>query len=101
MSVSAGRGPMDRTQEAALLRYRVMAYVVGIGLLVLVFVGVPLQYAAGEPAVVRVVGPFHGSLYIVYLITVADLVRRFRLSLGQLVGLIAAGFVPFLAFVVE
>ncbi len=78
-----------------------MAYVVGVGLLVLVFVGVPLQYAAGRPAVVQVVGPIHGFLYIVYLVTVADLARRFRLGLGQVIALVAAGFVPFLAFVVE
>jgi len=50
-----------------------MAYVVGVGLLVLVLVGVPLQYVAGKPAVVQVVGPIHGFLYIVYLMTVADL----------------------------
>lgn len=89
------------TPQAALARYRVMAYVVGVGLLVLVLIGVPLQYAAAKPAVVGVVGPIHGFLYIVYLLTVADLARRFHLSLGQVIALVAAGFVPFLAFVVE
>jgi integral membrane protein len=78
-----------------------MAYVVGVGLLVLVAVGIPLQYAADKPAVVQVVGPIHGFLYIVYLATVVDLSRRFQLSVGQMVALVAAGFVPFLAFVVE
>ncbi|MGA3353113.1 MAG: DUF3817 domain-containing protein [Acidimicrobiales bacterium] len=92
---------MDRAQHSTLVRYRAMAYVVGVGLLVLVLVGVPLQYAAGKPAVVSVVGPIHGFLYIVYLLTVADLARRFRLSLAQVIGLVAAGFVPFLAFIVE
>jgi integral membrane protein len=78
-----------------------MAYVVGVGLLVLVVVGIPLQYGAGKPAVVQLVGPVHGFLYIVYLLAVADLARRFRLSLGQVIALVAAGFVPLLAFVVE
>jgi len=78
-----------------------MAYIVGLGLLVLVLVGVPLQYAAREPTVVAVVGPIHGFLYIVYLLTVADLARRFHLRLGQVIALVAAGFVPFLAFVVD
>jgi integral membrane protein len=78
-----------------------MAYVVGVGLLVLVCVGVPLQYLAGKPGVVNVVGPVHGFLYVLYLISAADLARRFRLGLGQVVALVAAGFVPFLAFVVE
>ena len=92
---------MEPAQRSAIVRYRVMAYVVGVGLLILVLVGVPLQYAAGKPAVVQVVGPIHGFLYIVYLVTVADLFRRFRLGLGQVVALVAAGFVPFLAFVAE
>ena len=78
-----------------------MAYVVGVGLLVLVAVGVPLQYLAGKTAVVAVVGPIHGFLYIVYLACVADLTRRFHLSLAQVIGLVSAGFVPFVAFVVE
>ena len=92
---------VDGAQRRTLVRYRAMAYVVGVGLLVLVLVGVPLQYAASKPAVVQVIGPIHGFLYVVYLMSVADLARRFRLSLPQVVALIAAGFVPFLAFFVE
>lgn len=92
---------MDKATEAALTRYRVMAFVVGIGLCVLVFVGMPLQYAAGQPDVVKIVGPFHGFLYIVYLLTVIDLWRRAHFTLLQLIGMIAAGFVPLLAFYVE
>ncbi|HWD55817.1 MAG TPA: DUF3817 domain-containing protein [Acidimicrobiales bacterium] len=87
--------------SAALLRYRVMAYVVGVGLLILVLVGVPLKYAAGSPGVVAVVGPIHGILYIVYLVTAYDLARRGRWTLAQMAEVVGAGFVPFLAFVVE
>jgi integral membrane protein len=87
--------------SGALLRYRVMAYVVGVMLLVLVLIGVPLQYAAGRPGVVAVVGPIHGFLYIVYLVAAFDLARRARFSLLQMVGMAAAGFLPFLAFFVE
>ena len=87
--------------KAALLRYRVMSYLVGIGLLVLVLVGVPLRYGAGHPGVVAVVGPIHGFLYIVYLAAGYDLGRRARWSLLQMAPIALAGFVPFLAFVVE
>ena len=87
--------------RGALLRYRVMAFVVGVGLLILVFVGVPLQYGAGRPQVAAIVGPIHGFLYIVYLLTALDLARRARFTLWQLAGMVGAGFVPFLAFFVE
>jgi integral membrane protein len=87
--------------SAALLRYRVMAYIVGIGLLILVFVGVPLQYAANTPQVAQIVGPIHGALYIVYLIAALDLARRARFTLLQMAAMVGAGFLPFLAFVIE
>ena len=45
--------------RAAVLRYRVMAYVTGVVLVVLVFVGIPLQ-VAGHPAVANDVGVVHG-----------------------------------------
>ncbi|MDQ1359795.1 MAG: hypothetical protein QOJ44_172 [Acidimicrobiaceae bacterium] len=86
--------------HGALIRYRVMAYIVGIGLIVLVFLGIPLQIA-GHPGVVKVVGPIHGFLYIVYLIAGADLARRARWSLGRIVMVVLAGFIPFVAFIVE
>jgi integral membrane protein len=87
--------------SGALVRYRVMAYAVGVMLVVLVCVGVPLQYAAGKPGVVAVVGPLHGFLYIVYLIAAFDLARRARLSLWQLAAMVLSGLVPTLAFFVE
>jgi integral membrane protein len=87
--------------RGALLRYRVMAYLVGTMLIVLVCVGVPLRYAAGKPEVVAVVGPLHGFLYIVYLLIAFDLARRARLNLWQLAAMILSGLVPTLAFFVE
>lgn len=85
----------------ALLRYRVMAWLVGVMLILLCVVAIPLQYAAGHPGMANVVAPLHGFLYIVYLLTVADLARRARFRTGQIVALVCAGFVPGLAFVVE
>lgn len=87
--------------EGALRRYRIMAYTVGVGLLILVFVGVPLQYGADVPQVAEIVGPIHGFLYIVYLAAAFDLARRARFTIWQLAAMIGAGFVPGLAFVIE
>ncbi|MGH9082701.1 MAG: DUF3817 domain-containing protein [Acidimicrobiales bacterium] len=94
-------GDPSRGLDAAVLRYRVMAYVVGVGLLVLVLVGIPLQFGATLPQVAAIVGPIHGFLYIVYLLTAVDLARRARFTLLQMAAMIGAGFLPFLAFVIE
>jgi integral membrane protein len=84
-----------------LRRYRLLAYAVGVLLIILVFVGVPLQYGAGIPGVAEAVGPIHGALYLVYLIAAADLVRRSGLRTRRLLIVALAGLVPFLTFVVE
>ncbi len=65
--VEADEARADRGLRSALVRYQIMAYVVGVGLIVLVFIGVPLQYGAGVPQVAQIVGPIHGAMYIVYL----------------------------------
>ena len=88
-------------EVGALVRYRVMAFVVGVGLVLLVFVGMPLQFAAHQKIVVEVVGTLHGYLYLLYLVTAADLARRAHWRIGRILAVVAAGFVPFLAFVVE
>jgi len=87
--------------SGALLRYRIMAYLVGTGLIILVFIGIPLQYGAGKPGLVMVVGPIHGGLYIVYLLAAIDLARRGRFTLLQMAAMVGAGFLPFLAFIIE
>jgi integral membrane protein len=78
-----------------------MAFIVGVGLIILVFIGVPLQYGADIPQVAQIVGPIHGFLYIVYLVAALDLARRARFTILQMAAMVGAGFIPFLAFVVE
>jgi integral membrane protein len=87
--------------HGALIRYRVMTYIVGSALIVLVFVGVPLQVWAHFPMVAKVEGTIHGYLYLVYLIAAADLARRAHWRLGRILAVVLSGFVPGLAFVVE
>jgi len=101
-----GWGGTDRSlspssMRAALLRYRVMAYIVTIGLTVLCVVGIPLQYLAHNDTVVAIVGPIHGFAYIIYLAVGYDMARRVRWGLAQLIPIVLGGFIPGLAFVVE
>ena len=86
--------------HAVVLRYRVMAYITGVVLMVLCFVGIPLQIA-GHPAVANDVGVVHGILYIIYIIDAYALARRLRLTIGPTVLLLLAGTIPVLTFVVE
>ena len=87
--------------KAALVRYRVMAYVVGVLLVVLVCVGLPLKYIWNNGAVVTWTGVPHGWLYMILIITAFDLGRRVHWSWGRLALIALAGTVPFLSFVAE
>lgn len=87
--------------RGALLRYRVMAYVVGTLLIVLVCIAMPLKYAADMPTMVSVVGVAHGWLYALLLITAYMLGRRAGWPLTRLLLIALAGTVPFLSFVAE
>lgn len=87
--------------KGALTRYRVMAWVVGILLVILVCVGMPLKYIWSDGRVVTWTGIPHGWLYAVLLITAYDLGRRVQWSIKWFLMIMAAGTVPFLSFVAE
>jgi integral membrane protein len=90
-----------RGVPAALTRYRTMAYVVGVLLVVLVLVAMPIKYLGGNDGPVAVVGTAHGFLYAVYLLAAFDLALRARWTAKGTILVLLAGTVPFLSFVAE
>ena len=87
--------------KGALQRYRVMANVVGVVLVVFILIAVPLRYLGGQPTLSKTISPIHGFCYIVYLGLTIDLSRRVGWTLKRTVLVMLAGTVPFLSFVVE
>jgi integral membrane protein len=85
----------------ALRNYRVAAWVTGIGLLVLVFVAMPLKYFLGEPRPVALVGMLHGFLYMVYIVCTLILAERCRWRPLEAVVILLAGTIPIASFVAE
>ncbi|MGI8692209.1 MAG: DUF3817 domain-containing protein [Geodermatophilaceae bacterium] len=92
---------MDAKLRAALTRYRVMAYVVGVMLLVLLLVAMPLKYLADSETLIGVVGPLHGFLYAVYLLATLSLGTKSLWTFRRTVGVMLGGTVPFLSFYLE
>ncbi|MFY1695364.1 MULTISPECIES: DUF3817 domain-containing protein [unclassified Solwaraspora] len=87
--------------SGALIRYRLIAYVVGVVLILLMVVGMPMKYLFHDAVVVETIGPAHGFLYMVYLVAAFDLARRANWSLGRIVAIMLAGTVPFVSFWAE
>ncbi|PZF88981.1 DUF3817 domain-containing protein [Micromonospora deserti] len=86
---------------AALTRYRVIAWIVGVALILLVVIGMPLKYGFDNPVVVETVGQAHGFLYMLYLVAAFDLSRRAGWPLKRMVLVMLAGTVPFVSFYAE
>jgi len=109
-----------------LLRYRVMATIVGLLLIVLVLVGLPLHYGylvsgadflaapaiAGDAStagagwragsdISRYLGVAHGWLYMIFLVMGLLLARRARWPLTFTIVTLVCGTVPVLSFWAE
>jgi integral membrane protein len=91
----------EQAIAAALQRYRVMANVVGVLLVLLFVVAVPLKYWADTPTPVTVLGTAHGWLYALFFLSAVDLAVRAKWSIKGAVLAVLAGTVPFLSFVAE
>jgi len=93
----------------ALLRYRVMANVVGVLLVVLILVGMPLKYLAADGSdpqqtgewITTYLGIAHGWLYMIFLVTAFLLSRKARWDLGFTITTLLLGTVPLLSFWAE
>lgn len=97
-----------RKARGALARYRVMAIVTGVMLLLLtvwMILKYPVQWwVADVSAVVDatwIVAPVHGWVYVVYLVTVLQAWATMRWGWGRLATMVFAGVVPVMSFVVE
>ncbi|MFF2269794.1 DUF3817 domain-containing protein [Cellulosimicrobium cellulans] len=96
-----------RKARGALARYRVLAIITGVMLLILC-VEMLVKYGVGQfvdvDGIMRYVSwiPFaHGWIYVVYLVTVLDLWTKMRWGWGRLATMVFAGVVPVMSFILE
>ena len=95
--------------KTALLRYRVMANIVGVLLVVLILVGMPLKYLLEEGTgpqrigewITTYLGVAHGWLYMIFLVAAFLLSRKARWDLVFTLTILACGTVPLLSFWAE
>ncbi|PLR76627.1 hypothetical protein CU633_14850 [Bacillus sp. V3-13] len=76
-------------------RFRLMGFIEGVSLLILLFIAMPLKYFAGFPEVVSVVGALHGFFFIVYLLMIAYTTLKIRWSFVWVASAVAVAFIPF------
>lgn len=89
------------TIESALKRYRIIAWIVGVALVLLVCVAMPLKYFANDGRWVAWIGQAHGFLYMVLLVLAYRLGTLVKWPWSWLIKIALGGTVPFVTFVAE
>ena len=95
--------------KSALTRYRVMATIVGVLLVVLILVGVHQKYLTADGSDVQQLGEWittylgvaHGWLYMIFLVTAFMLARRERWEPAFTVVTLICGTIPLVSFWAE
>ncbi|MBV7671038.1 DUF3817 domain-containing protein [Streptomyces halstedii] len=88
-------------KPSVLTRYRVMAYVTAVMLLILcVCMIFKYGFDTGE-GLTLVVSQIHGVLYIIYLVFAFDLGSKAKWPMGKLLWVLVSGTIPTAAFFVE
>ncbi|GGS27902.1 DUF3817 domain-containing protein [Streptomyces griseoviridis] len=90
-------------KKSVLTRYRVMAYVTGV-LLILLCLGMIAKYLLdvnGADDFTRVVSIAHGWLYVIYLVFAFDLGAKAKWPVKKQLWVLLAGTIPTAAFFVE
>jgi integral membrane protein len=88
-------------KRSVLTRYRTMAYVTAVMLLVLCTCMVfKYGFDTGED-VTLVVSQIHGLLFMIYLVFAFDLGQKARWPFGKLLWVLVSGTIPLAAFFVE
>lgn len=95
----------ERQQRVAksLKYYSTMAFITGVWLLILV-VEMILKYLIlkeNTPTWFSFIGPAHGLVFMVYIVTCLDLGTKARWEPSKWLTTMLAGVVPFLSFYVE
>ncbi|GAA2735897.1 DUF3817 domain-containing protein [Streptomyces nogalater] len=94
---------LDSMKKSVLTRYRVLAYITGV-LLVLLCLSMIAKYGLdmdGAADFTRVVAIAHGWLYVVYLVFAFDLGSKAKWPVGKQLWVLIAGTIPTAAFFVE
>lgn len=93
---------MTHLLKSKIGRLRIIGFLEGISLLVLVFVAVPMKHYFGNPSLSKALGPIHGAIFLLFLFnTIGVGVEqnwKFRTTTWKV---ILACFIPFGTFYID
>ncbi|MBT1702785.1 DUF3817 domain-containing protein [Chryseosolibacter indicus] len=83
-------------------RLRLLAMLEGISLLVLIFIAVPIKHFYDNPALVKMIGPIHGALFLLFVFNTLHVGVEQRWRFAQTTWkVLLACFIPFGTFYID
>ncbi|HNE51081.1 MAG: DUF3817 domain-containing protein [Chitinophagales bacterium] len=84
--------------DSLVQRFLVIGKTEGYSYLILLFIAMPLKYAAGFPIAVRIAGSLHGILFIAFVYYILKMLQANRLDLKKAVFAFILSLLPFGTF---
>lgn len=93
---------MKRYFTSSLGRLRLLSYAEGTSLILLICIAVPLKHYGNNPTAVKLLGPLHGALFVLFVMNAVAVGIERRWAFRQFTGkLLLACFIPFGTFYMD
>ncbi|MDQ3108866.1 MAG: DUF3817 domain-containing protein [Bacteroidota bacterium] len=93
---------MAKLLKSKIGRFRIIALLEGISLLILMFIAVPMKYYWNNPIGSEVIGPIHGVLFLLYVLYAVIISIDYRWKFWQITWkVLLASFIPFGTFYID
>ncbi len=83
-------------------RLRILGFLEGTSLLLLIIIGMPMKYFFDNPIFVKLVGPIHGGLFLLFLVNALTVGFALNWSFFKTTWkVLVASFIPFGTFYID
>jgi integral membrane protein len=82
-------------------RLRLIGLLEGISLLILVGIAVPLKYGSDNPSFVKMMGPLHGSLFLLFVFNTFSVSIQQKWKASITIKVLISCLIPFGTFYVD
>ncbi|MES2269155.1 MAG: DUF3817 domain-containing protein [Bacteroidota bacterium] len=82
-------------------RLRIIAFLEGISLLLLIFIAVPIKYLAHDPSMVKAMGPVHGALFLLFIVNTISVGVEQKWNWNTTGKVLLACIIPFGTFYID
>lgn len=93
---------MTHLFKTALGRLRILCLLEGLSLLFLLFIAVPMKYFGRDPALVKLIGPVHGTLFLLFVLNTFSVAVAYKWNFKKTTWkVLIACIIPFGTFYID